>query len=133
MSGVAIVRYVLAHNTALTAIVPADSIYGGAVPIKSALPAIGVTSIIARSRNIVAMNNTKSLVTERVQVTAMAKSYAQVKALLVQVAQSLPYNRGTINGYLCDSIVSDIEGPDLYETDPVLYFQTADFQVKYIR
>lgn len=133
MSGVAIVTYLLAHASAVTAKVPANQITAGATPINTPLPAISVTQISSTQRNIVGMNAAKYLVTERVQVTVQAKSYPDQKAILALIRAALPESRGSINGFACDSIVPSSEGPDVYDYEALIYEQSVDFIVKFTR
>lgn len=133
MSGVAIARYLLAHHAGLTAVVPAARIVAGVVPPGTVLPAIGITQVSGSERNTVAGTEPKKLVAERVQVTILAASYPQQKELLGLLPSALPATRGTINGFACDSITPEGEGPDLYSADPVIYEQSKDFFIRYIR
>ena len=59
MSGVAIVRALLAAHAAVTAAVPAVRIFAGAIPLNTPLPAISITPISGSERNTVAMNEAK--------------------------------------------------------------------------
>lgn len=133
MSGVAIVRYLLASNANLIAQVPAAKILGGAIPLGTALPAIAVTEVSGVPRLTVAMNETKRLITERVQVTVETKTYAAQKSILLLVLAALPLSRGTVNGFDCDSVLPDIESPDFFDADAVIYAQTVDFIVRFNR
>ena len=133
MSGVAIVRALLAANAPLTAVVPAVRIFAGAIPLNTPLPAISIAEITGRQRNSVAMSEAKRLVTERVQVTVCAKSYPSQKAILALVRAALPLSRGVVNGFDCDSILLDGEGPDLYDSTAIIYEQSQDFFVKFSR
>ena len=133
MSGVAIIRSLLASNVGLTAVVPAVRITAGITPIETPLPAISVTQISSTQRLNVAMDTTKYLVTERVQVTVQTKTYQQQKSILALVRAALPLSRGTVNGFACDGIVPDLEGPDLFDPDSIAYFQSVDFFVRFTR
>lgn len=133
MSGVAIVRALLADDAALTAAVPAARIFAGAIPLNTPLPAISITQASGRQRNTVAMNEAKRMVTERVQVTVCAKSYPLQKAILALARAALPVSRGTVNGFECDSVLPDAEGPDLYDPTAVIYEQSQDFFVRFSR
>lgn len=133
MSGVAIARYLLANSAALLAVVPAGRIVAGVLPLGTVFPAIGVTQISGNQRNTVAGSEAKKLVTDRVQVTVLATTYPQQKALLALVRAALPATRGAINGFTCDSIETGPEGPDLFSVDPVFYEQSQDFLVRFTR
>ena len=133
MSGVAIARALLAANAPLTAAVPAARIFAGAIPLNTPLPAISIAEITGRQRNTVAMTEAKKLVTERVQVTVCAKSYPSQKSILALIRAALPLSRGIVNGFTCDSILPDDEGPDFYDSTAIIYEQSQDFFVKFLR
>lgn len=133
MSGVAVIQYLLAHAAAVTTVVPADRIVGGDVPLGMAYPAIGVKSVGAVGRNTTAMTSARRLMTERVQVTVVAKTYKQKKTIHALIAAACPNTRGTVNGVDCDSVIPDSEGPDLDDSETGIYQQSQDFFVKYNR
>jgi hypothetical protein len=133
MSGVAICRTLLSANTALLAVVPANKIMAGVIPLNTVLPAISVASISGVSHNNVAMDNAPKMVTERVQVTVMSKTYPQQKQLLALVKAAIPNTYAIVSGFQCYSIVDDIEGPDIQDVDLIIYFQSADFNVRFVR
>lgn len=133
MSGVAIVRHLLASNATLTAQVVASKIFSGVIPIRTTLPAISVVQISGVPRHTVAMSESARFVTERVQVSVVAKSYASQKSLLALVRAALPLSRGTVNGFSCDSIVQDSEGPDIFDAEASIYEQSQDFIVRFTR
>lgn len=133
MSGVAITRYLLANNATLLAQVPVTRIFAGNV-IGGVYPAVAVTSITGVPRNTVAMTETSRLITERVQVTVYAGTYALQKSLLALVRAALPNTHGTVNTvFNCDSILPDNEGPDIFDDVLIIYEQGQDFIVKYNR
>lgn len=132
MSGVAIARYLLANNVALIAAVPAARIFAGNV-IGGVYPAISVTSITGVPRNTVAMTETSRMITERVQITVYAATYALQKQLLGLVRGALPNTHGTVNTFNCDSILPDNEGPDLFDDVLIIYEQSQDFMIKFAR
>lgn len=133
MSGVAIVRALLAGNAALLASVPATRIFAGAIPLNTQLPAISVTQVSGTERSTVAMNEAKRLVTERVQVTVCTKTYPAKKSLLALARAALPNTRGAINGFDCDSVLPGPEGPDLDDPATAIYEQAQDFFVRFAR
>jgi hypothetical protein len=131
MSGVAVIRHLLATNSTLVAQVPAAKIMAGVIPLNSVLPAVSVTEVDTVDRTTLGMNTTKVLLTERVQVTVMTKSYTLQKTLLDLVRKACPNSRGTINGVEVESIVPDGSGPDLSETELGIYMQSRDFIVRF--
>ena len=132
MSGVAIARYLLANNAAMIAAVPTARIFAGNV-IGGVYPAVAVTSITGVPRNTVAMTETSRMITERVQVTVYAGTYALQKQLLGLVRTALANQHGTVNTFKCDSILPDNEGPDLFDDVLIIYEQSQDFMIKFTR
>lgn len=131
MSGVAVIRYLLANNLALTAVVPAERITGGVIALGTDLPAISITQIDGVPRLNVEMVDTKRMITERVQVTVDTKNYPDKKSILTLVRQALPISKGTINGVICDSVLPDVLGPDLDDPETQIFSQSRDFIVKW--
>ena len=131
MSGVAVVRYLLANHAALTAEVPATRILGGPAPLKTALPAISVAHISGMPRITVANDSTKRLHTDRIQVMVHAGSYAAKGPLLALVMAACTGRRGTTNGVDLDSILPDLEGPDLDEPEAFIFRRSRDFIVRW--
>jgi hypothetical protein len=133
MSGVAVIRYLLANNAGLTAVVPATRIMAGTLPINTSAPAISVTQISANQRNNTGMASASYIVRERVQVTVVAATYPQSETILSLVHTALPNTRGTINGVSCQAILPDIEGPDFEDEERSLKFRSRDFIVTFLR
>lgn len=133
MSGVNVVVYLLTHNTNLVAQVPAAHIKAGILPQGTTMPAIGVAEITGSSRNIVAMNATSKMITERVQVTVLAEDYPTKKTILNLVRKALPQTRGAVDSITVDSVLDDTEGPDIDDPLQGIYIQTQDFIVKFSR
>ena len=132
MSGVIAIRYLLANNAPLLAVVPAAKIMAGVIPIETVLPAIAVNHISTVERNTVAMNSAKVMATERVQVTVQAKSYADQKSILDLVRKACPNTHATVNGIEVDSILPELAGPDLHDYDLGIFLQSRAFIVKFI-
>lgn len=132
MSGVAVIRYLLANNAPLTAVVAANKIKAGIVPINTALPAISIRQISGQEQASI-KRGSNMLVTDRVQVTVLATTYPQQKSIIELIRSALPPTRGTVNSYAVDSITPEIDGPDLYDDSPVVYEQSIDYFVRFIR
>ena len=140
MSGVAVIRYLLANAAAVTAVVPATRIMAGDLPLKIVLPAIGVTLISGVPRLTVSMLETPRMQTDRVQVTVLFKGpygtpqgdgYPGVHNMLALVLAACPNQHGTVNGVVVDSILPDVEGPDLQNMETDIYGCSRDFIVKW--
>lgn len=129
MSAVRAVRYLLANNANLIAVVPATKIMAGVIPLNTVLPAISVSEISSIENTTVAMVPT--LMTSRVQVTVMAKTYATQKSILELVRLALPVSRGTVDTIAVDSIIPEGAGPDLRDDDAGIFIQSRDFIVRF--
>lgn len=140
MSGVAVIRHLLASASAVTNVIPATRITAGDLPINTTMPAIAITTIDSIPRLTVAMTEPNRLHVERVQVSVLFKGpsasppgtgYPGVKALMPLVLAACPNQNGTINGVSVDSILPDVEGPDLQDDATGLVSQSRDFIVKW--
>ena len=141
MSGVAVIRYLLANAAAVTAVIPAAKIMAGDLPLNTVMPAIAVTQISGMPYNTIKVNDSPKMHTDRVQVSVLMKGpqgspsgsgYPGVKAMMPLVLAACPNQRGTINNIVVDSIVPDILGPDLFDDATSLYSQSRDFIVKWL-
>lgn len=133
MSGTAIIRTLLAADSALLAVVPADRIKAGVLPLNTAMPAISITSISGVPFMTLKMPTSGNLWTDRVQVTVHAATYPQQKSVLALVRAALPSTRGTVGSFVCDSISIDMEGPDMFDLELSIYSGSQDFLARYIR
>lgn len=138
MSGIAVVRYLLANNAPLIAVVPDAKIYAGVVPLNTALPAISVNDVGGQRRNTVSMAEASRLVIERVQVTPLVNSSKKgggdiptLKQILALIMTAVPNTNGTVNGVTVDSILPDVRGPNLEDETTGIIEQAQDFIVKY--
>jgi hypothetical protein len=133
MSGVAAVRYLLANSAGLIAVVPATRIMASVIPQGTTLPALSVEHVSGVMRHAIAAPASGNSVIDRVQVTVMATSYAQMKSILALVRAAVPNTRGTVNGVALDSILQDVEGPDIFDHELNAHFQSIDFRVFFTR
>lgn len=133
MSGVAIAQYLLSTNAGLIAVVPATRIKAGVLPLNTVLPAISVTQISGQQHNTLAQNSASYLVTQRIQVSVLAPTYPAVKQILALVRAALPQTRATVNGFTCDAIYPDTEGPDLYDHTTLTHEASVDYRITFRR
>jgi hypothetical protein len=140
VSGVAVLRYLLANAGAVTAVVPASRIVAGDLPLGTILPAIAITQISSIPRNDIMINESPKLHSDRVQVSVLFKGpegspagtgYPGVRALLKLVLAACPSQRGTVNGVAVSAIEPDMEGPDLHDADTALYSCSRDFLIRW--
>ena len=141
MSGVYVIRYLLANNAPVLAVVPAGRIMAGDLPLNTVLPAISVRKISRVPHNFIRTNEAGKMHTERVQVSVIFKGpegspsgagYVGVAALLPLILAACPSQRGTVNGIAVDSISPEPEGPDLEDQQLALYSSSRDFIVRWI-
>lgn len=141
MSGVAVIRSLLAGNSPILAIIPAARIMAGDLPLNTVLPAISVTQISSMPFNLLRTNEANKMHTDRVQVSVMFKGpqgtpsgtgYPGVKAMMRLILAACPSQRGTVNSVVVDSITPDLEGPDFYDDVTDIHSASRDFIVKWI-
>lgn len=138
MSGVAVIRYLLANNAPMIAVVPPARIQAGTLPLDTARPAISVVSVSSVRRNTVHMAEPTTVVTERVQVSMLVNESTQggngYPALVTGmrlIRQACPNQNGTVNGVALDSILPDTEGPDLAPDEAAIISRSQDFIVRW--
>jgi len=130
MSGVAVIRHLLANNAPLIAEVAAARIMAGELPLNIALPAISISQVSGVPRNTVSMTGSK-MHRDRVQVTVQTKTYPTKKTILALVLAACPNQYGTINSVSVLDILPDTEGPDLDDAEARIYTQSRDFIVRW--
>lgn len=140
MSGVAVIRYLLANNASLTAVIPAVRIKAGRLPLNTVMPAISVTQISSVPFNLINTNEANKLYTDRVQVTVKfndpsattpGTGYPGMRAAMTLLVPACPSQYGTVNGIKVHSIQPQFEGPDLEEDH--IHSCSFDFLVKWVK
>lgn len=140
MSGVAVIRYLLANNAPVVAVIPAAQIMAGDLPLGTPLPAISVTQVSSMPARLIRNSESIKQHTDRVQTSVQFKGlqgspagtgYPGLKAAMQLVLAACPGQRGVINGVTVDSITADIEGPDMYDAVDAVHASSRDFIVKY--
>lgn len=132
MSGVAIMRSLLAADVDLTTVVPAARIFAGEVPLGTVLPAIGIEEISMNEIATVARAGQSVTNMSRVQVTVSAKTYADQKRVLNLARLGPGTHRGDRVGYRVKSVIPSTVGPDMRDTgDASIYQQSRDFMVTF--
>lgn len=109
----------------------ASRIYPGQLPQGTLLPALVVEHVDSQPLPTIDAQAGFSLVQSRLQVTALAKTYTDQKAVLDAVRAALNYQRGVIAGVRVMHIVRDTVGPDLRDDDLQVYVQSMDFMVTF--
>ena len=131
MSGVSVLRYLLANNAAVIAQVPAARIFAGAAPLNTALPLITVTGVSGVPQNTVKVNESGRIQVDRVQVSVLAATYASQVTIMRLVRAALTHRSGTVNSVTLDAIIRDSEGPDLYDDSAIIHQGSADYIVRW--
>ena len=133
MSGVAIVRALLAADPRVTAIVPANRIFSGVIKQGTALPAISVMKIYGSEQETTARNLKSRMIRHRVQVTVLTnQDYITSDKAIRATALSGGVHTGVIVGFPVRSILPYGENPDIPPGDDGIYEQSRDFMVTFI-
>jgi hypothetical protein len=94
------------------------------------LPAISLISVSSVDRNVPAPG-AKRRVTERVQVTVLARTYPEVKAIIAAVRQAAADQMPNIDGLFDVTVHTDSAGPDFLDEETGIHMQTQDFRVSF--
>lgn len=131
MSGVVAVRQVLVGSADLVALVPATRIGAGVLPQGTPLPAISLESVSKTDRNI--PNPGPWLhVTERVQITVLARDYDSQAEVLAEIRRALRAERfPAVAGLERVTVHTDSAGPDFMNEDATIHMGTQDAKVTY--
>ena len=130
MNGVIAVRSLLVADTGVTSLVPVARIAAGMLPQGTGLPAISLMSVSSVDRNVPAPG-TKRRVTERVQVTVLARTYPETKAIVAAVRKAAADQMPAIDGLFDVTVHTDSAGPDFLDEETGIHMQTQDFRVSF--
>lgn len=131
MDGVAAVRTVLVADLGLVALVPAEKVVAGVLPLSTVLPGIALTSISRREDSMLAPDGF-CFVQERVQVTVLARDYPTMKRVLRAVRRAAADQIDPpVAGITDVTIHTDGTGPDIIADDTNIHQGTQDFSVSY--
>jgi hypothetical protein len=126
---VKVIRALLLGAETVTARV-ADRIAAGDVDADRDLPAIGLAEVSMVPIGAFDAQAEYSIVTSRVQVTVVGKTYPDVIALIDLVRRACNFERGQIAGVDVISVLRDTVGPDM-EDVAGNSIKTIDFKVTY--
>lgn len=132
MSGVAILRALLAARAQVTSIAPADRVVAGMLKQGTLLPALSVHQVGDTEEPTMARNMPVRMVRERVQVTAQAKDWAAMKRLLKAAEPGPGVHTGVVLGFRVNSILPAGTGPEIPLGDDGIYEQSRDFVVTFL-
>ena len=130
MNGVIAVRSLLVADTGVTSLVPVARIAAGMLAQGTDLPAISLISVSSVDRNVPAPG-AKRRVTERVQVTVLARAYPEAKAILAAVRKAAADRMPAIDGLTDVTVHTDSAGPDFLDEETGIHMQTQDFRVSF--
>lgn len=133
MSGVAIVRAMLAAHAPLLALVPAIKVFAGGIPQGTVLPAIGVSEVGNNEQTTTARNLSTKMIRERVQVTVLTNNdYPLLKRVLKAAALGPGMHTGQVLTYKVRSVMDQGTNPEIPVADDRIYEQSRDFMVTFI-
>ena len=130
MNGVIAVRSLLVGDLRVTALVTPERIAAGALPQGTVLPAIALTSIGSVDRNV-SSPGPKRRVSERVQVTVLARTYPEAKTIIAAVRAAAADRMPQIDGLSDVTVHTDSAGPDFLDEETGIHMQTQDFRVSF--
>ncbi len=130
MNGVIAVRSLLVGDTGVTALVPAVRIVAGTLPQGAGMPAISLMSVSRVDRNIPAPGVTRRVI-ERVQVTVLARSYPESRAIITAVRRAAADKMPAIGGLTDVTVHTDSAGPDFLDVETGIHMQSQDFRVSF--
>lgn len=130
MNGVIAVRSLLVGDLRVTALVPPERVAAGTLPQGTVLPAIALMSIGNVDRNIPSPGP-KRRVTERVQVTVLARAYPEAKTIIAAVRAAAADRMPAIDGLTDVTVHTDSAGPDFLDEETGTHMQSQDFRVAF--
>lgn len=131
MDAVAVIRRLLIEHAPLAALLPANKIFVGTVPLNT-FPAIGIREIDRNEARTISMGSENVLVRARIQVTVYAKAYPLQKALIFAAKLGPGPHTGVIADVVVKSVMRESVGPDFVDDAAQVYEQSRDFMVTYI-
>lgn len=123
------VIYTLLSAASGVAAVVGARIFPSKLPQNTLMPAIAYQVISGVELTPIDAQAGYQVMRTRVQVTAMAKNYLEVKSALEAARVACLYKNGTIGGIKVLSITRDNVGADLRDDDLSIYIQSIDFIV----
>ena len=131
MNAVLVIRSLLIAHAPVVAIV-GQRVHAGIAPAGTLFPMVHIKEISRIEHHTVCLDSQYVLVTARVQVTAIAKSYPEQKTLLQAIKLGPGAHTGIIAGLTVRSITREPVGPDLHDSETDIYEQSRDFKVKFL-
>ncbi len=107
-------------------------IYGGKVEEGTQYPYLFIHEVSRIERLTSSLAGASVLVTARVQVTPIARSYGECKALLQAAKLDAGAHTGAIAGVTVRSITRGAVGPNFHDAATDTYEQSRDFTIVFI-
>lgn len=131
MSAAPVIYTLLTEATGVLAIVPVARVYPVRYPEGGELPGLVVTRISSVQQSFLDAANGLRVSRDRVQVTALARNYPELSALVLAVDKACTYQRGVIAGITVYTITREMVGPDYLADERGTHARNADFLVTY--
>lgn len=122
----------LLNVPAITALV-SDRVYPVIIPKSVGSPANYVVFQVISNvpRPTIDAFSSYNAYSARLQVTAAAATYAELKSIVQAIRNALHLQRGTIAGVNVTSVVLAVEGPEDFDGTENVFVQPVDFLVTY--
>lgn len=130
MSAEKVIIHLLESYSGVTDIAD-TSICMGDVPQGWQMPAVSCKHISSTERTTAAMNEASTIVSSRIQVSALAKDYPTMKRLLSAIRKACKNKSGVIDGITVFSVVIASLGPDVSDSTVGIFERSVDFRVTY--
>jgi hypothetical protein len=128
VSAVKAIRALQLACTPVAAIV-GSRVFSGKVEEGTQYPYLFIHEVSRTERLTVSLAGNYALVTARVQVTPIARSYGECKALLQAARLDAGAHTGVIAGVTVRSITRGAVGPDFHDPETDTYEQSRDFTI----
>ena len=131
MSGVSILRELLATDPRVLALVPSDRVVAGVLRQRATLPAVLVHQVGDSEEPTLARNLRSRMMRERVQVTVLANSWESMKDVMKATALGRGVYTGVVKGYKVNSVLPLGANPEMPAGEEGIYEQSRDFMVTF--
>ena len=128
MSAENIIHALLVAAAPVTALV-GTNIWPGELPQGTPMPALGISHISSTEHPTISAPSAYTLVQTRIEITVLSRDYVTLKSLVGKVRAACNYQRGVIATYTVISVMQELIGPDMRDSDLTLFSQTIDFMV----
>lgn len=121
-----VVYDLLTGSEAVTALVGLK-IYPGLIPQNTTIPAVSYELISSVDIPPINAQAGGVILRSRVQVSALARTYAEVKTIQEAIRRALLFKSGLIAGVQVNAITRELIGSDERDDESGLYMQGVDF------